>query len=537
MTHGGRYPLTGRGRVNTYAVLTELARALLKPDGRAGVIVPTGIATDDTTKFFFQDLVQSGALVSLYDFENRKGVFPAIDSRLKFCLLTMQGRARARTGSEFLFFAETTDDLRRPEKRFTLTPEDIALLNPNTGNCPTFRTQADAELTKAIYRRVPVLWREKQPGEPERNSWKLHFSQGLFNMATDSRHFRSAPELEQEGCRREGNVFVGEHDRYLPLYEAKMLHQFDHRWATYTGATAKHGDAQAETRDVTDAEKADPGFAAQPRYWIREDVVEAAVPPAHVSTRWFLGWRDICRSTDERTLIASAVPQTAVGHTFLLLFPQLEGIQRLWLLAALNSFAADYVARQKLSGTHLAFFTFRQLAIPSPGIFDQGSDHWGEFITPRVLELVYTAADLTPLARDCGDNGPPFRWNPDRRFEIRCELDAAFFHLYLPATAAGDWRPARVADGGVRDETEAELAALKAHFPTPRDAVAYILDQFPLVRRKDEVRWGEYRTKARILAIYDRMLEARRGRSAYRSLLDPPPGCRRPDAEGATAQP
>lgn len=127
------------------------------------------------------------------------------------------------------------------------------------------------------------------------------------------------------------------------------------------------------------------------------------------------------------------------------------------------------------------------------------------------------------LARDCGYDGPPFPWDPERRFEIRCELDAAFFHLYLPATREGQWRPARVADGNVVDETDKELAALKAHFPIPRDAVAYILVQFPIVRQKDEGKYGRYRTKERILALYDAMQEAQHSGRAWQSALTPPP--------------
>ena len=122
-----------------------------------------------------------------------------------------------------------------------------------------------------------------------------------------------------------------------------------------------------------------------------------------------------------------------------------------------------------------------------------------DWLLPRVLELTYTAWDLEPFAQDCGWSGPPFRWDEERRFLLRCELDAAFFHLYLPAEANGDWRPA---DG----ETAADLARLKASFPTPRDAVAYIMDTFPIVRRKDEAKFdGDYRTKRVILEIYDAM--------------------------------
>jgi hypothetical protein len=127
---------------------------------------------------------------------------------------------------------------------------------------------------------------------------------------------------------------------------------------------------------------------------------------------------------------------------------------------------------------------------------------------PRVLELTYTAWDLEPFAKDCGFDGPPFRWHEDRRFLIRAELDAAFFHLYLPSDAHRDWVPARKADGCPYDETPEQLEQLKKSFPMPRDAVDYILDTFPIVRRKDEEKWGSYRTKAMILQIYDEMQEA-----------------------------
>jgi len=126
-----------------------------------GCIVPSGIATDDTTKFFFQHMMDGRRLVSLYDFENRRKLFPGIDSRIKFCLLTLTGHGRpALEGSDFVFFALEVADLREEEKHFTLTPEEIALINPNTRTCPIFRTKRDAELTKAIYRRVPVLIKE-----------------------------------------------------------------------------------------------------------------------------------------------------------------------------------------------------------------------------------------------------------------------------------------------------------------------------------------------------------------------------------------
>jgi hypothetical protein len=625
--NSGRYPLTGRGRINTYAVFAELSRKLTRPSGRSGIIVLSGIATDDTTKFFFQELMESNSLVSLYDFENRKRIFSAIDSRMKFCLLTCRGPnvngdstgevARA----EFVFFALDVDDLRRDDKRFSLTADEISLVNPNTGNCPIFRTKADAELTKAIYRRVPVLWREATHGQSEHNQWKLKFSQGLFNMASDSHHFRTATELEVEDYRRESNVFVSPYDRYLPLYESKMLHQFDHRWATYEEKEAGRGRSAAviEARDVTEQEKSDPRFIAQPRYWVREEIVESAIPQypeplafalqlehrssiqnllscwlagyhfnrgnvataqemLHESSRftldrtvarlcpnegveqfatelegdfpldgtdvlaiteqlptpegiarnlverfspkWFLGWRDITNATNERTVIASVAPRVPIGHTFaLILAPSIRVEERALLLADLNSFILDYVARQKVGGTHITFNLIKQFPVLSRNFWSSDRNNVGssEWFVSRVLELVYTAWDLRTVAEEYGYSTIPLLWDQSRRFEIRCELDAALFHAYLPCEADGAWHM-------VENEAPSALAALDRHFPKPRDAVAYVMDQFPIVREKEEAKHGSYRTKERILEIYDAMLAARRHGRAYQTTLNPQPG-------------
>lgn len=131
----------------------------------------------------------------------------------------------------------------------------------------------------------------------------------------------------------------------------------------------------------------------------------------------------------------------------------------------------------------------------------------GEWLLPRVLELTYTAWDLAAFARDCGYDGPPFRWDEARRERLRAELDAAFFHLYLGTPA--DWA--------------AGPEALRAFFPTPRHAVDYIMETFPIVRRKDVKRHGNYRTKEMILHVYDRMQAAREAGTAYATILTPPP--------------
>ncbi|MFS8800867.1 DUF559 domain-containing protein, partial [Synechococcus sp. R60.2] len=199
----GQYPLTGRGDINTYSVFAERVRSLLNIRGRAGIIIPTGIATDATNQFFFADLVEQGQLASLFDFENREALFPGVHRSYKFCLLTLTGSRTQTDATTFTFFATRADHLRDPRRLFSLTPQDIARINPNTRTLPVFRTRQDADLTRAIYQRVPVLVNE-HTGE---NSWGVRFM-AMFHMSNDSHLFRTRAELEKQGYRLVGNVFV-----------------------------------------------------------------------------------------------------------------------------------------------------------------------------------------------------------------------------------------------------------------------------------------------------------------------------------------
>ncbi|MGY4560936.1 DUF559 domain-containing protein [Thermostichus sp. MS-CIW-32] len=209
----GQYPLAGRGRINTYSVFAERVRSLLNIRGRAGIIVPTGIATDATNQFFFADLAGKGQLASLFDFENREALFPGVHRSYKFCLLTLTGSRTQTDATTFTFFATRTEHLRDPRRVFRLSAADIARINPNTRTLPVFRTRQDADLTRAIYQRVPVLVNDSPLPTGEGlgvrvNPWGVQFKQGLFNMSSDSHLFCTRAELEAQGYRLVGNVFV-----------------------------------------------------------------------------------------------------------------------------------------------------------------------------------------------------------------------------------------------------------------------------------------------------------------------------------------
>src|SRR5213078_5421800 len=283
------------------------------------------------------------SLVSLYDFWEARRLFSDIDNRSGFCLVTMTGAARPVGAADFVFSAHRVEDLSDDFRRFQFTAEDFRLLNSNTRTCPIFRTRRDAEITRRIYERVPVLIDRTRP---EGSPWGVSFMR-MFDMTNDSHLFRSREQLADEGWTLDGNVFRRNGEAYLPLYEAKLFHQFDHRFASY--------EADDETRELSVAEKADAQRLAFPRYWVPDR--EVATKLAGSTRCWLLAWRDIARSTDERTIIAAALPEVALGHTAPLLFTADSAAA---LLGGLVSFAADFVARQKTGGTHLTYFIVEQ---------------------------------------------------------------------------------------------------------------------------------------------------------------------------------
>lgn len=506
-----RYPLCGRGDVNTYTIFAELNRSLISGGGRIGCIVPSGIATDATTQYFFQDLIKTRSLVSLYDFENRKNIFPAIDSRMKFCLLTLTGPDRPHKQAEFVFFAYDVQDLADFDRRFILSPEDISLFNPNTCTCPTFRSNRDAELTRALYRRVPVLVRGQADSALAANPWRFDYMTKMFDMADNSHEFIDySALLAGAGERKELDWHHPEGRNYAPLYEAKNIHLFDHRWAdSVTTSEDVGGIPSTAKRDAT--------FNITTRYWVDRNRVEERIATKSWDRGWLIGWRDITNATNERTVIMSSFPRTAAAHTLRVAFVQTGVCTVPMFIACLSTFVLDYVARQKVGGTHLTVESLKQLPVIPPDAFSEADRR---FIVPRILELTHTCYAMQPFAHDCGYDAPPFVWNDERRFLIRCELDAAFFHLYL---------------GSEQEWKKGSSKELPIYFPTPRDAVGYIMETFPIIKRKDEQAHGCYRTKETILAIYDEMVEVmqqsaathaagRQPAARYRTRLDPPPG-------------
>ncbi len=462
-----RYPLTGKGDVNTYSVFAELARTIVAPNGLVGLLVPSGIATDNTTKEFFNALVSSESLSGLYDFENRKKVFPDVDSRYKFCVLLFGGSKQKAKSMDFVFFAHRVDELEDKSRHIKLSPADIKLLNPNTRTCPIFRSQRDAELTKSIYRRVPILIdRNREEGG---NPWGIKFHT-MFHQTNDAELFINAEKLKEKKFRRVGNRWIKGKSTYLPLYEAKMVQMYDHRAASIR-IDPSNWMRQGQTIPASLVEHQNPEFVPEPRWWVNS----AEIPPSVSRTmqRGILSYKDITSPTNRRTMIAAQLPLSAVMNSAPLIETDaaISARRQSCLLANLNTVVLDFVARQKVGGVHLNFFIVEQLPILSP---DRYSDRcpWDrrqtleKWISDRVLKLSCTSNDMIPLAEAAGFDPPVHKWKPDERKNLLAELDAAYFILYgiekddaeyILTTFAG----ARTDDSGLFDLDDAISLTLK----------------------------------------------------------------------------
>ena len=488
LRESGRYPLTGRGDINTYAVFAETARTVIGPRGRSGLVLPTGIATDATTAPFFGDLVRNAKLVSFLDFENEAFLLSrAVHHSVRFCLLTVCGHATPVNLATFAFGTRYMRDL--PERRFTMPPEEILLVNPNTGTAPLFRSRRDAEIAIGVYKRVPILWHRSL----KTTRGAISFMR-MFDITNDAPLFATRDHLKATGWHLVGSIFVKGNERMLPLYEAKMAHQFDHRLGTYNGQTQQQAN-MGTLPHLTPQQKDDPNFVILPQYWVEEK--EVAQRLARRTSRCesaLLGYRRVARSTDERSSIASLIPRGAVSYGLILTIGP-SSRELACLDAIFNSFIFDYLLRNSFSQASVPQSTFEQIPVPNRSTFNDSPPWESHYILldwteQRVLELSYTAYDIAAFATDLGDDGPPFRWDDERRFAMRAELDAAFFHLY-----------------GI-----------------DRDDVDYIMETFPIVKSSDIQQYGTFRTKDLILQIYDAMADATRTGNPYQTILDPPPG-------------
>ncbi len=470
----GDYPLLSSRDVNLYSLFVERAMTLAKHDGMVGLLVPSVVASGKTASRFFRGVATEGRLKALYDFENRRTrydappFFPDVDSRFKFCAF-VASPSPLPDAAQCAFFLQDVAELDDAERRFPLTAEAFARVNPNTGTAPIFRSRRDAALATVMYSRLPVLV-DRSSGE-EVKAWPLKHVR-MFDSDKDSHLFRTREELENaEGAWPIGsNRFSSPTGDWVPLYEGKMVQAFDHRAASVK-INPENLHRPAQPFPSTPEQKRDPHWLPDPQYWVPES--RCICPP---TSRWILGFKRVTSTTNIRTFIASLFPAVGFNDLVPILIPETSDRNE-WLLSAnLNAIPMDFVTRQKVQTNHLSLFAVEQLPVVPPDRYENvgfGPKVAGEIVREAVLELTYTAYDMAPFALDMGHVDaagnvlPPFAWDEERRLHLRAKLDAVYFYLY-----------------GVTD----------------RDEVRYIYSTFPTVEREETAAYGTYRSRDLCLA-------------------------------------
>ncbi len=493
------YSALGKGDINTFKLFLEQFFTVLNYDGRMGIVVPSGIYTDQGCQPLRKRFFNRSRVGFLYCFENRRAVFN-IHRSFKFVLF---GTQKGGKTDQFKCAFMEHDPERLPiidAKALKISVKQVKKFSPHTLSVMEFKSQRDIDVTTRIYGDWPLL------GEKLDDTWNIKFRREL-DMTNDSHLFKSVPPdrlLSGKKIEDIWNVkFRSElhmtNDSYLfkstptncPLYEGKMIWLFDSHFES-------------------------------PRYWLDRDEVEKALGENFWEGRHYrVGFRNIAASTNERTLICGVAPPSFHGNSLLTVTPknrQWKGpneSEMLWIASILSSICIDSLIRQKVS-TNLNYFFIESLPVPRGRIENAV---WNA-ITARATRLFCCETNFKELWSKIFNidwrspdfwypsSAPIDTYGPAHEQEIRRRLRDEASKLtpeWGPHCGVHDRLPDR-RDTGDRAQLRAEIDAYVAHlYGLSRDDFSYILDTFPVLKKKEKKAFGEFMSKRKCLEEYARI--------------------------------
>lgn len=371
--------------INLYKLFVERSFHLLRAGGHCGIVIPSGIYTDLGAKGLRDLLFSQTKIEGLFCFENKKEIFEGVHRSFKFVVLTFE-KGDETHHFPAAFMRHDVEELARfpKEGALELDVNLIRRLSPDSHSVMEFKSALDVQIAEKMLQ-FPLL------GEKIEGVWNLSLTRE-FDMTNDSHLFKT-----EAGVGR------------LPLFEGKMIWQFDSAYA-------------------------------KPKYWVDEaEGREAVLGKRNEDTgqlldyqAYRLGFRDIASNTNERTLIASIIPPTFHGNKIptVKVFNAgkrlIDDATQLFLCAIWNSFAMDWVLRQKVTTT-INFFYLYQLPVPRL----TESDPRFTPIVQRAAKLICTTPEFDDLAKAVGlKNHHDGATDPTERAQLRAELDGLIAHLY-----------------------------------------------------------------------------------------------------------
>lgn len=485
----GRCELTGSGDIDLFPLFAEHCLNCCRDIW--GLVLPTGIATADSNKAFFQKLTEENRLNALYDFENSDRIFD-IHRSFRFCIMAAGYGSQVERDVSVGFFLTRLDQILDENRVFTLNTGDFARFNPNTRTCPVFRTSYDAQLTQRIYTNSVVMCNENSGDETVESPWGVRFAR-MFDMSNDSDKFRTYAQLTGAGAVRDGNNFVLGDNVFVPLYEGKMIWHYNHHYSGFDNSELNRPNTNVE---FTESDLRDSTHAVEPWYWVKQNDVLTAFSDELSKSNWAISYRSISRSSDSRAFVACLTSTSnAFSHSAPLILVNCGLILLMSLLANLSSIVFDYATKQKYSGANMSLFIVKQLPVLRPEQIDE--QHRWE-IVKRVAELTYFNHDMDGFAEKLGaeltddqnaqldgrlERKDPWTFNEERRALLMAELDAIFARLY----------------GLNEDELKYILD------PETMFGEGCIHETFRVLKEKETKEFGEYRTYRLVMDAWQRL--------------------------------
>ncbi len=441
----GCFKFGARGRLNTYALFADRCVHLVNDYGRCGMVLPSGILTDAPMEDFCRFIFGNGRVDKVVEFENSEAAFPAVHREQRFCLITLKGRALSSESAVRIFVNLTAPGQISDNRRgYLAEPSDFQLISPATSQPILAKSAEDYRIIKKIYA----------------NS--VPFSNGVANawVGMTSAAFSGYLVMAEELTK----------DEYTPVFEGKLIHQYDCAYATFAGVSVD--DLRKGNPCLVPCENKDD--LPVTRYFVKRGIADDFLTDKIGDSNWVLCYRDVTNVNNERTAIGTVLPRVAPMQP-------LNGISVIdaetacRVLGAFNSLIVDFVAKQRFSGRHLNVTTFSQLPFPK-------NDAFATDIGARVVKLLHTVPALDSFAHQLIGESSSNPLSELERAKLRAELDAYYARLY----------------GLTRDELRYIL--------DPADVMGedYPSETFRVLKNNEMREFGEYRTQRLVLAAWDR---------------------------------
>ena len=402
---GGHFSLTHRGRINRYLLFVEVSLRSVPDDGVVSLLVPSGVVTDQSTATLVQYLRNHHRLSAIYDFDNRGGFFKSVQGNVQFCCLVIASSVDGKIRIGAKLRAAQQGYVKR--RTYLMPNRSVDLMMPLTGNIPLIASRKLFRLIKQGHQRFLCA------GGPE---WGLKLKQGSFNMTTAA-----------------GRFMIGNVDNALPLYEAKYVHQYNHRFADFRHRDpAQHLGVHPSCDRLTTSELMCTSREIAPRFSI---TYEDELTRTH-GREWHLVVRNVFSSVaDSRSVIASVIPQAGVGNSLTMIQTGFGAEGQAVLLCLLNSYLIDFLVREKSTGSNLNFFVIQQIPLPAPSWLkaqpspdiDQSLWHW---LAQMGAELAHTSDAMTPFFKAATGRLSTPTFDKERRRRLRAEVDAMTFRIF-----------------------------------------------------------------------------------------------------------